>query len=160
ATGQMVRAEVDARVGGSFNFTDRRDVGDVEHVGEYLEIDRPRRLVFTFGVPKYSPAMTRVSVDIVPLDTGCELTLTHADVLPAGPERGDVGLDLDPHGLGLGLGVAADGLGLGLRLDALRLGLGRGGDPLHVGPRPRLDELGLAGPLGGENLVHDLLEVA
>jgi uncharacterized protein YndB with AHSA1/START domain len=78
-TGRMVRAEVDARVGGSFNFT-RRDGEDVEHVGEYLEIDRPRRLVFTFSVPKFSTAITRVNVDIVPLGTGCELTLTQEGV--------------------------------------------------------------------------------
>ena len=41
-TGQVVKAEVDPKVGGHFNFTDRRpDMGDVEHVGTYLEIDRP-----------------------------------------------------------------------------------------------------------------------
>ncbi|HEY2155333.1 MAG TPA: SRPBCC domain-containing protein [Isosphaeraceae bacterium] len=85
-TGRMVRAEVDARVGGSFNFT-RRDGEDVEHVGEYLEIDRPRRLVFTFAVPKFSKEYTRVSIDIVPLGTGCELTLTHEDVLPEWADR-------------------------------------------------------------------------
>jgi uncharacterized protein YndB with AHSA1/START domain len=80
-TGKMVRVEIDARVGGSFNIM-RRDGDDVEHVGTYLEIDRPRRLVFTFGVPKYSAQMTRVSIDLKPLPTGCELTLTHEGVLP------------------------------------------------------------------------------
>jgi hypothetical protein len=43
-------------------------------------------------------------------------------------------------------------------LNELHLCLGRGGDPLHVGSSPRLDELGLAGPLGREDLVHDLLQ--
>jgi uncharacterized protein YndB with AHSA1/START domain len=76
-TGQMVRVEIDARVGGGYVFVDRRDGEDVEHVGEYLEIDRPRRLVFTLSVPKYSQEVDRVAIDIVPLETGCELTLTH-----------------------------------------------------------------------------------
>jgi uncharacterized protein YndB with AHSA1/START domain len=76
----MMRVEIDARVGGAFNITERRDGEEVAHVGTYLEIDRPRRLVFTFGVPKYSPLMTRVSIDLRPLPTGCELTLTHEDV--------------------------------------------------------------------------------
>jgi uncharacterized protein YndB with AHSA1/START domain len=79
-TGTMVRAEIDARVGGAFNFTDRRDGDDVEHIGTYLEINRPNRLVFTFGVPKYSKLFTRVSIDFKPLATGCELTLTHEGV--------------------------------------------------------------------------------
>ena len=39
--GEMVRAEVDARIGGKFIFDDRRGGEDIEHVGEYLEIDRP-----------------------------------------------------------------------------------------------------------------------
>ena len=81
-TGEMVRVEIDARVGGSFVFVDRRNGEDVEHTGEYLEIDRPRRLVFTFGVPKYSPLFTRVIIDIVARDDGCELTLTNEDVPP------------------------------------------------------------------------------
>lgn len=75
--GQMVRAEVDPRVGGRYVFTDRRDGEDVEHTGEYLEIDRPRRLVFSFSVDAFATDGDRVSIDIVPLERGCELTLTH-----------------------------------------------------------------------------------
>ena len=80
--GQMVRVEVDARAGGRFVLVDRRDGVDVEHSGEYLEIDRPRRLVFSFGVPKYSAEFTRVTISILPLGGGCELTLLHEGVLP------------------------------------------------------------------------------
>jgi uncharacterized protein YndB with AHSA1/START domain len=88
--GKMVRVEIDARVGGAFTIT-RRDGEDVEHVGTYLEIDRPRRLVFTFSVPKYSTQVTRVSIDLTPLPTGCELTLTHEGVLPEWLESGREG---------------------------------------------------------------------
>jgi len=77
-TGEMVRAEIDPRVGGRFNFTDRRDGEDVEHVGEYLEIDRPRRLSFTFNVKGHGDEdYSRVIVDIRPHGDGSELTLTH-----------------------------------------------------------------------------------
>ncbi len=76
-TGEMVRSEVDARVGGRFTFTDRRNGEDVEHTGEYLEIERPRRLVFTFGVPKYAKHFDRVKVEIAAREDGCELTLSH-----------------------------------------------------------------------------------
>lgn len=79
--GKMVRVEIDARVGGRYVFVDRRDMGDIEHTGEYLEIDRPKRLVFTLVVPKFSTDSTRVSIDIVPLSVGtCQLTLTHEGV--------------------------------------------------------------------------------
>jgi uncharacterized protein YndB with AHSA1/START domain len=82
-TGEMVRAETDPRVGGKFVFTDRRDGQEVEHVGEYRVIERPRRLVFSFGVPLYSAEMTEVEIDIAPLETGgCELTLTQRDIPP------------------------------------------------------------------------------
>ena len=85
-TGTMVRVEIDPRVGGSFNLT-RRDGEDVEHVGTYLEIDRPRRLDFTFRVPKFSAQMTTVRLDLKPLATGCELTLSHEGVLPEWLDR-------------------------------------------------------------------------
>jgi uncharacterized protein YndB with AHSA1/START domain len=84
ADSEVIRCEIDARVGGKFEIVDKRDSGEfkgeIRHVGEYLEIDRPHRLVFTFGVPQFDPAMSRVEIDIVAKGTGCELTLTHHGV--------------------------------------------------------------------------------
>ena len=98
-TGQMVRVEIDARVGGSFVIVDRRDGVDVEHLGTYVEIERPRRLVFTFAVPHYSSESTRVTVEITPLGTGCELTLTHEGVLPEWASRTESGWNMILDGL-------------------------------------------------------------
>jgi len=50
-------------------------------VHHYLEIDRPRRLGFTFGGPQYDPGRTRVTIEITPAASGSELTLTHEGVL-------------------------------------------------------------------------------
>jgi uncharacterized protein YndB with AHSA1/START domain len=67
---------IDARVGGGFSIVMPIDGVDFEHSGEYLEIDRPRRLVFTWAAED-SPNHDRIVIDIVSLETGCELTLTH-----------------------------------------------------------------------------------
>jgi len=83
ATGEMIEAEIEPRVGGRYAFTERRpDMGDVRHVGEYLEIDRPRRLVFTFGVPQLDPRMSTVTIEIAAAADGCVLTLTNDGVPP------------------------------------------------------------------------------
>lgn len=73
---EIVRAEIEPRIGGGFTIVDGRDDGEITHVGEYLVIDRPHRLVFTFAVPQFSPDYDRVTIDIKRLDSGCELTLT------------------------------------------------------------------------------------
>jgi len=75
--GKMVRVEIEARVGGRYSIVARRAGLDVEHTGEYLEIDRPKRFVFTLQVPLYSEEVDRVTVEIEPADGGCELTLVH-----------------------------------------------------------------------------------
>jgi uncharacterized protein YndB with AHSA1/START domain len=74
--GEMVRVEIDARVGGSFSFVQRRDGAEVDHIGTYLEMDRPRRLAFTWSA-RPSKDSSRVDIEIVPQGTGCELALTH-----------------------------------------------------------------------------------
>jgi uncharacterized protein YndB with AHSA1/START domain len=81
-TGRIVRCDLDPRPGGALVITDRRAGDEVEHRGAYVEVDPPRRLVFTFSVPKYSSVVTTVTIDIVPAASGCELTLVHEGVLP------------------------------------------------------------------------------
>src|SRR5262249_38635822 len=77
AAGQIVCAEIDGRVGGWFYIVNRCDGEDVEHVGEYFEVNRPHRLGFKLLVEKYAQNFHRVTVEIVPLAHGCELTLTN-----------------------------------------------------------------------------------
>jgi uncharacterized protein YndB with AHSA1/START domain len=76
ATGEIVRAEIDAKVGGKFAIIDRRNGEDTLHEGTYLELARPGMIVFTLRVPRYSPHEDRVTIEIDRLAQGCELTLT------------------------------------------------------------------------------------
>jgi uncharacterized protein YndB with AHSA1/START domain len=76
ATGQIVRCDIDARVGGRFTIVDRRAGTDVAHTGEYLALEPPRRIAFTLSVEQYSSERSTVTIDITPLDEGCALTLT------------------------------------------------------------------------------------
>ncbi len=76
---EVVRIEVDARVGGKFSFVVRRQGQEIDHSGEYLEIARPQRLAFTWGAAAVgeAPDASRVTIDIEAIGDGCELTLTH-----------------------------------------------------------------------------------
>ncbi|MDZ4818609.1 MAG: SRPBCC family protein [Planctomycetota bacterium] len=76
-TGEMVRAGIDPSVGGHYSLVDRRDGEDVEHCGDYLELEPSRRIVMTLRVPKYSKQSDRVVIDLIPAGSGCELTLAH-----------------------------------------------------------------------------------
>ena len=65
---EVIRCEIDARVGGKFEIVDKRDNGEFK--GEIRSV----------GVPQFDPRMTRVEIDIVSKGVGCELTLTHHGV--------------------------------------------------------------------------------
>jgi uncharacterized protein YndB with AHSA1/START domain len=77
--GVMEKVELDARVGGRFAIFERRGDELAEHHGEYLEIDRPRRLVFEFWT-SFSEERTRISVEVAADGDGSRLTLTHDGV--------------------------------------------------------------------------------
>jgi uncharacterized protein YndB with AHSA1/START domain len=77
--GMMETVEIDARVGGGFRIVERRGENLAEHFGEYVEIDRPRRLAFDFWT-NFSEERTRVIVTIAADGNGSLLTLTHEGV--------------------------------------------------------------------------------
>jgi uncharacterized protein YndB with AHSA1/START domain len=77
-SGDNVRCEIDARVGGKFLIVDRRRGEDVAHTGKYLELDRPRRIVFEFSVETHGKDSTTVTIELVPNATSCTVTLTQA----------------------------------------------------------------------------------
>jgi uncharacterized protein YndB with AHSA1/START domain len=79
-TGRMGRAEIDARVGGRYTFVEQRDGKDVLHTGEYLELVRPLKMVFTFSVPEYSSETSTVEINLAHLGEGCELKLINSGV--------------------------------------------------------------------------------
>src|SRR5262249_49397337 len=74
---EILRIVADARVGGSFSFLVRRQGQEIDHVGKYREIDRPRRLVFRWGMAGAWEDESFVVVEIVPQGGGAELTLTN-----------------------------------------------------------------------------------
>jgi uncharacterized protein YndB with AHSA1/START domain len=76
--GEIVRCDIDARAGGRFLITDRRADGDADHHGQFVELDRPRRIVFLFRGPGTEEGeWSKVTVEIAPSGAGSLLTLTH-----------------------------------------------------------------------------------
>jgi uncharacterized protein YndB with AHSA1/START domain len=71
-------AQTDAVVGGSYRIVMHQPDGEVvEHVGKYLEIDPPRRLVFTWASPATQRKDTLVTIEFIESDGATEISLTH-----------------------------------------------------------------------------------
>lgn len=85
--GTLIRCDLDVRVGGRWVIAERRGDEVAVHHGEYLEIDRPRRLVFTFGLEGFE-GFNPVTVEITPTAEGAELVLTQ-QMLPQMAEWAD-----------------------------------------------------------------------
>jgi uncharacterized protein YndB with AHSA1/START domain len=75
---------VDPRVGGGFRIVmeGRNDGGDYEHRGEYLIIEPPSLLSFTWISKATAYTPTVVTVELHERDTGTELVLTHRRLPP------------------------------------------------------------------------------
>lgn len=76
--GDVRCVEIDARVGGKFRFCDMRDGKEAQHWGSYLELDRPRRIAFTWIVDASEEANpSKVTLSIEPETDGCVATIVH-----------------------------------------------------------------------------------
>jgi uncharacterized protein YndB with AHSA1/START domain len=64
-------------VGDTFSFLVERQGNRMDHVGKYLEMVRPTRLVFSWDIGAFSDTSSQVLIDIVANDSGCSLNLTH-----------------------------------------------------------------------------------
>lgn len=80
STNQMARNEF--RIGGRWEIIDRRNGEEYRATGEYLEIDPPHRLVFSFEMPQYNDLQDRIIVWVSPVQDACEMTFKQEIVVP------------------------------------------------------------------------------
>ncbi len=73
---------LEPKVGGKFRIVMRHRGGEVEHWGEYVAIDRPSFLSFTWLSVNTDHRPTMVTVELLERGDGTELILTHRQ-LPA-----------------------------------------------------------------------------
>lgn len=73
---------IDARVGGRFFIAMRGNESgkNFDHQGEYLELDPPRRLVFTWEALHMDAPDSLITIELEPVDGGTKLSLTHARI--------------------------------------------------------------------------------
>ncbi len=75
-------AQNDPKEGGTWEIVDHREGTDYRAIGEYLEIDPPKKLVFTFKMPQFSELADTITVELKELQQGCEMTFTQLIHVP------------------------------------------------------------------------------
>jgi uncharacterized protein YndB with AHSA1/START domain len=78
----IMRADIDARIGGRFSVLEKSNEVSIEHSGKYVEMERPGHLAFSLESPQHFTGVTYVSIFIRPKRHGCELSLTQTGVSP------------------------------------------------------------------------------
>ncbi|MCM3786106.1 SRPBCC domain-containing protein [Neobacillus mesonae] len=70
------------RVGGTWEIVDHRDGQDYRAIGEYLEINSPTKMMFTFEMPQFSDTVDTITVEIQPQGQNCEMHFTQNIIVP------------------------------------------------------------------------------
>jgi uncharacterized protein YndB with AHSA1/START domain len=73
----VCKATCDLRPGGAFSLVMSSDESSREVSGTYVQIDRPRKLVFTWIGPLTNNVNTLVTVELFPRGNETDLVLTH-----------------------------------------------------------------------------------
>ena len=81
-TSEIVNVKIDLKLHGKFSILEPEKSNNeyIDHYGEYLEINKPNKLVFTLCVPKHFPGETKVHIEISKRNPGCELKLLQTGV--------------------------------------------------------------------------------
>ncbi|MDN7246889.1 SRPBCC family protein [Planococcus shenhongbingii] len=75
-------AKSDLRIGGTWEIVDHREGVDYRATGEYVDIIKPNKLVFTFKMPQFSDTEDVIRVFISPVQEMCEMTFSQEIVVP------------------------------------------------------------------------------
>ena len=76
--GDDAEFDIDLGVGGRWEITRREDGVSYLAKGNYLEIERPSRLQYTFGMPQFSPDFDTITIRIEADDGGSFVTFEHS----------------------------------------------------------------------------------
>ena len=75
---EILHIRNDPKVGGEFSYKVRRGETEIDHIGKFLELDRPRRIAFSWSIAGQGDNdPSTVTIDITPTPDGCTLRLTH-----------------------------------------------------------------------------------
>ncbi len=77
-----LRADLDARPGGKFFILESDGGRSTDHIGEFLELRQPERLIFLLEIPSRFVGQVRVEVDFETVTSGTEMHFLQAGVEP------------------------------------------------------------------------------
>ncbi|MED0989795.1 SRPBCC domain-containing protein [Bacillus nitratireducens] len=69
-------------VGGSWEIVDHRNGKDYRAIGEYIEMNRPEKLAFTFKMPQFSELEDTITVEIMEKQQGSEMIFSQNIIVP------------------------------------------------------------------------------
>ncbi|PFI44648.1 ATPase [Bacillus cereus] len=69
-------------VGGSWEIVDHRNGKDYRAIGEYIEMNRPKKLAFTFKMPQFGELEDTITVEIMEKQQGSEMIFSQNIIVP------------------------------------------------------------------------------